>query len=30
LRAAVEIHPPRHDGIDRACRVPQVVAAHLA
>ena len=30
LGAAVEIHPPRHDGIDRAGHVPHVVAAHLA
>ena len=30
LRAAVEIHPTRHDGVDRGGRVPHVVAADLS
>jgi len=30
LGAAVEIHPPGHDGIDRTRHVPHVVASDLA
>src|SRR5262249_29051410 len=30
LGAAVEIHPPGHDGIDRARHVPHVVSSDLA